>query len=147
MMLWSHGSKVLQIKIYRLLPIVLLLIGGCEDTTVYSNYIDVPKETKLNCISISTFDPKLTKSLSEEFVSQKECRYSINGYIHYVDSCSNPDVKSLGADFNGYVRLSVSDGNISIYRVQSDFKNSYKSALKRVINRMKLELFQKNSFN
>jgi hypothetical protein len=146
MRLWSLGSKTLQIKIYRLLPI-LLLIYGCEDTTVYSNFIDIPKSIRIGCVSLSTFDPKLTQKLREEFVSQKECRYSIRGYIHYVNSCNNPDVKSLGADFNGYVRLSVLDGNTSIYRVQSDFQNSYRYALKRVINRMKLELFQKNSFN
>ncbi|MEA3492466.1 MAG: hypothetical protein U9R27_11260 [Campylobacterota bacterium] len=122
---------------------ILLLLSGCEDYPVYSGYLTDKKDLSLPCITIDTFDPKLTKPLKKNFesISSKSCNYHLNGYIHHVDSCSNPQVKSLGADFNGYIRLKIFDGNRSIYRIQSDFKSDEDAALKRIIKQMKEEIF------
>jgi len=121
----------------------LLFLSGCEEYPVYSNFIEKQNQPKPTCIKIASFDPKLTTTLNQEFSSIIEinCTYSIVGYIHHVDSCSNPQVKSLGADFNGYVRLKLLEGNQTLYRIQSDFKDNELSALKRVIETMKKELF------
>jgi len=118
-------------------------VSGCEDHPVYSGFLVDKNLTSLGCIKIVSFDPKITNALKKELrdVEDKNCSYTINGYIHHVDTCNNPQVKSLGADFNGFVRLKVSDKDIPIYRVQSDFKSDEDAALKRVISKLKGELF------
>ena len=97
----------------------------------------------LKCIRIASFDPAITNALKKELsgLEDKNCSYTVNGYIHHVDTCNNPQVKSLGADFNGFVRLKVSNKSIAIYRVQSDFKSDEKAALKRATEKLKSEIF------
>ncbi len=136
----------MPIKIYKIVAFasIVFLLSGCEDYPVYSSFMTKEHSAKLSCIKIASFDPKLTSRLTKDFSSltkQKECSYSLTGYIHHVDACTNPQVKSLGVDFNGYVRLKVLDGDKLLYRIQSDFKNDEVSALKRVIKTMKKELF------
>jgi hypothetical protein len=116
---------------------------ACEDYPVYSGYLNNHEKLSLSCINLKTFDPKLTTALEKSLTlyNTKTCKYQLTGYIHHVDSCSNPQVKSLGADFNGYVRLEIRDENKTIYRVQSDFKSEEEKALYRVIKKIKKELF------
>ena len=118
-------------------------MSACEEYPVYatnpSNQLTLP----LNCINISTFNPKLTKPLKEKFKSfnNKECKYKITGYIHFVDSCDNPDTKSLGADFNGYIRLYIKEKGSVVYKVQSDFKSDKQSAIERVLQKVTKDIF------
>jgi len=125
-----------------LLSITIFFVA-CEDYPVYTGYLSEQKKLSLACINIKTFDPKLTKPLQKSLsiYSNSACSYKLTGYIHHVDSCSNPQVKSLGADLNGYVRLEVGDDNNRLYRVQSDFKTDEDKAIQRVIEHIKKDLF------
>jgi ribosomal protein S17E len=118
-------------------------MSACEDYPTYSTNIPKTMTLPLKCIKISTFNPKLSKPIKEKFknISSKSCKYRLTGYIHFVDSCNNPDTKSLGADFNGYVRVYIKDNEKIIYKVQSDFKSNEKSAIERVLQKVAKEIF------
>ena len=134
-------------QIYKIKTLLLVSIGffvsGCEDSDVYSGFLVDDNLTSIECVKIVSFEPKIIDALKRELpvAEDKNCSYTINGYIHHVDTCNNPQVKSLGADFNGFVRLKVLDRDIPIYRVQSDFKSDEEAALKRVIIRLKKDIF------
>ena len=117
-------------------------MSACEDYPVYSTKPS-NQILPLKCIDISTFNPKLSKPLNIEFKKfiDKSCKYRLTGYIHYVNSCNNPDTKSLGADFNGYVRLYIKENENIIYKVQSDFKSDEVSALDRVLQKVTKDIF------
>ena len=133
-------------QIYRVLILIFfaLFVSACEDYPVYAtNTSSIKNILPLSCINIATFNPKLSKPLKEKFKSlnNKECKYRLTGYIHFVNSCDNPDTKSLGADFNGYVRLYIKEDNKIIYKVQSDFKSNEVSAIDRVLQKVTKDIF------
>ena len=74
--------------------------------------------------------------------SDASCKYVVNLTRYHVGKCDNPIVKSVGGDFNGYVRVEVKKGFKCYYKVQSDFKHDAEAALERVLNRVKLDLNQ-----
>jgi len=120
-----------------------LFLSACEEYPVYATNPSNQLKLPLNCINISTFNPKLSKPLQKKFkyLNNKECKYRLTGYIHFVDSCDNPDTKSLGADFNGYVRLYIKEKGSVVYKVQSDFKSDEQSAIDRVLQKVTKDIF------
>jgi len=132
----------LRIYSFALILSALFLSACSEDYPVYATEPNI-KTLPLQCINIATFNPKLSKALKKEFksISNRECKYRITGYIHFVDSCNNPETKSLGADFNGYIRLYIKSNNETLYKVQSDFKSDERSALNRVIQKVTKDIF------
>ena len=77
------------------------------------------------------------------FKESNKNKYLIKLTSHYVISCKNPVVHALGADFSGYIRLSLYDNNKEIYRIQKDFKSKVNDKMidkivKRLIKDMKL---------
>jgi hypothetical protein len=55
---------------------------------------------------------------------------------YHIGACDNPAVKSLGSDFNGYVRLEIKKSFKCHYKVQSDFKNDEDAAFERVLKKI-----------
>ena len=70
-----------------------------------------------------------------------DCPYRIEGEIYRTAKCNSIEAKSIGTDFNGYVRLNILYGNKCIYKIQSDFKNDEDGAISRVLETLKKELF------
>lgn len=46
---------------------------------------------------------------------------SVEVYIHSAH-CTNPQSRSLGSDFDGYIRITLKDENRTIARAQMDYK-------------------------
>ena len=65
------------------------------------------------------------------------CSYSVTLTRYHVGECDNPVVKSVGGDFNGYVRVEVKKGFKCYYKVQSDFKHDDTAAFSRVLKKIK----------
>ena len=58
----------------------------------------------------------------------------------------NPIVKSIGSDFDGYIRIEIKKGFKCYYKVQSDFKSDENAAFERVLKKIENEKkTQKNS--
>jgi hypothetical protein len=65
------------------------------------------------------------------------CPYSVTLTRYHIGQCDNPIVKSVGGDFNGYVRVEVKKGFKCYYKVQSDFKHDDTAAFERVLKKIK----------
>jgi len=121
-----------------------IILGGCEKQPVYGSFCGGKASLPLPCITIDVIDPVLSGALHHDFSSleNEACSYSLKGYRYHLDACRNPDVKSRGGDFNGYIRLWVEEKGQCIYKAQSDFKFDEEAAVKRVSRSMKKTLFE-----
>ncbi|HLD24262.1 MAG TPA: hypothetical protein VJA83_10010 [Sulfuricurvum sp.] len=61
--------------------------------------------------------------LKNNIKNDPESPVSVEVYVHSAH-CTNPQSRSLGADFDGYIRITIKEGNTSIARAQMDYKSS-----------------------
>ena len=146
MMLWKAGRKVLLHNNFAIACIYLFLLAGCENKNpVYSGFCDDANVSlPLHCVKVDIKNDIILSGNLEEAMKDKissNCPYSAKGEIYRTAKCNSIEAKSIGADFNGYVRINIFQGNKCIYKVQSDFKNDEDAATKRVLETLKKELF------
>ncbi|MDD5405332.1 MAG: hypothetical protein PHE73_00140 [Sulfurovaceae bacterium] len=120
--------------------------AGCESKNpVYSRFCeDKNVSLPLSCIKVDIDNDIILSHNVKEALNTKisnDCPYRIEGEIHRASECSSIEARSTGTDFDGYVRLNIFDGKKCIYKIQSDFKNDEDSAIKRVLDTLKKELF------
>jgi hypothetical protein len=124
----------------------LFLLAGCESKNpVYSGFCDdVNVSLPISCVKVDIKNDIILSSNFKEAMKDKisdNCPYHIEGEIYRASKCNSIEAKSIGVDFNGYVRLNIFQGNKCIYKAQSDFKNDEDAAIKRVLETLKKELF------
>ncbi len=146
MMQWKVGRKVLLRNIFGAACICLFLLAGCESRNpVYSGFCDdVNVSLPLPCIKVDIKNDIILSGNFKEAMKDKissNCPYRAQGEIYRTVKCNSIEAKSIGADFNGYVRINIFQGDKCIYKAQSDFKNDEDAAIKRVLDRLKNELF------
>jgi len=146
MMQWKAGRKVLLRNTFAIACIYLFLFAGCENKNpVYSEFCDDTNVTlPLSCIKIDMDNDIILSHNVKEAIKAKitdDCPYRIEGEIYRTAKCNSIEAKSIGTDFNGYVRLNILYGNKCIYKIQSDFKNDEDGAISRVLETLKKELF------
>lgn len=61
--------------------------------------------------------------LKSTFKTDPSAPISLNVYIHSAH-CTNAQSRSLGADFDGYIRITITEENRTIARAQMDYKGS-----------------------
>lgn len=59
--------------------------------------------------------------LKTSFKTDPSSPITISVYIHCA-KCTNAQSRSLGADFDGYIRLTLSENNRTLARAQMDYK-------------------------
>jgi hypothetical protein len=104
----------------KIVPLTLFLISlnGCIERKIYTEIADTkmishpPKVLKL-------IDP--SGMLKSDFKNIPTSPISMEVHIHRAQ-CDNAQSKSLGADFDGYIRITLHDGNGTIARAQMDYK-------------------------
>ncbi len=146
MMQWKVGRKVLLRSLFAIACICLFLLAGCENKNpVYSGFCDDANiSLPLDCIRADIKNDIILSGNFKEAMKDKisnNCLYRAEGEIYRTAKCNSIETKSIGADFNGYVRINIFQGDKCIYKVQSDFKNDEDAAIKRVLDRLKNELF------
>ena len=149
MQLWKSGYRVLQTSNILLSLCLLLLATGCkEEFPTYATSISTPSQTFtcLNYMGLNSSD-KQTLRKTLDIKNNTQCPYVLNLTRYHVGKCDNPIVKSVGGDFNGYVRIEVKKGFKCYYKVQSDFKYDDISAFERVLKKVKIDLNQENKSN
>ena len=118
---------------------ILLLFSffmeGCEENfPVYTSGVQ-NNSLSFPCLHYAVLDRKDKADLENAF-GMKEvsgCPYRVELIKYEVNACNNPVVKSIGGDFNGYVRVEVKKGFSSYYKVQSDYKHDIDAAYWRVL--------------
>lgn len=120
-------------QILLLLP---LLFAGCEERfPVYAKYCQ-PKTASLDCLRYdalmnATDQNQIAQTL--ELPHDPHCKNLLQLTRYHVGECNNPLVKSIGGDFDGYVRIQINRGMNCYYKAQSDFKNDEEAAYQRVL--------------
>jgi hypothetical protein len=61
--------------------------------------------------------------LKSDFKNNPASPLKLEVYLHKAN-CTNPQSRSLGADFDGYIRITIRDQNKMIARAQMDYKGS-----------------------
>jgi len=137
------------------LILIVLFFSACEDNSLFIKFFDKNHTPiKTGVLSFETDNYYLLDKVERSFrkfgyKAVKKSRYHIVLTSHYVISCKNPVVHALGADFNGYIRLSMEDRNKEIYRIQKDFKTKVTNTMideivKRMIKDMKMSPSKKD---
>lgn len=98
--------------------LLLFILIGCLDREIYTEIADKsiishPPAT------LQIEDPSgLFKST---YKSDHASPIKMSIYIHCA-KCTNAQSRSLGADFDGYIRLTISEDNRTLARAQMDYK-------------------------
>jgi hypothetical protein len=129
--------------------LLLLFLAGCkEEFPTYASFENQEKIT-FNCLYYAVLDLQDKQKIKNAFGIQDRsgCPYRVELTKYHVGNCNNPVVKSVGGDFNGYVRVEVKKGFKCYYKVQSDFKDDAIAAFERVLKRVKIDINQENNSN
>ncbi|KYJ87151.1 hypothetical protein [Sulfurovum riftiae] len=124
------------------LLLLSLLLDGCEETfPVYQSYCQKSKTDFPSCLHYMVEAPVEKERIEKAFglPNDPSCPYTVSLTKYCVGKCTNPYVKSVGGDFNGYVRIEVKKGFKCYYKIQSDYKNSMKAAFERVLKAVEKE--------
>ena len=122
---------------FTLLPLLSLLLAGCEETfPVYQSYCQKSKADFPSCLHYMVEMPEEKDRIETAFglPNDPSCPYTVSLIKYCVGKCTNPYIKSVGGDFNGYVRIEVKKGFKCYYKIQSDYKNSMEAAFERVLD-------------
>ena len=123
--------------------LLFFLIGCKEDFPTYASPITTPSKTFtcLNYIGLNSSDKQQLQN-AFRVDDNSSCAYRVNLTRYHVGKCDNPVVKSVGGDFNGYIRVEVKKGFKCYYKVQSDFKHDAIAAFDRVLTKIKIDVNQ-----
>jgi hypothetical protein len=123
---------------------LLLLLSGCkEEFPTYASFCSQERKN-FDCLHYAVLDTKDKERLQNAFgmADTKTCPYRVELTKYHVGCCNNPVVKSIGGDFNGYVRVEVKKGFKCYYKIQSDYKDDADAAFERVLKKVKIDLNQ-----
>jgi hypothetical protein len=97
---------------------VLFILSGCIERDIYTEVADRaiiahPPQ------ALNVEDP--SGMLKTSFEHNLNAPMTMTLIVHCA-KCTNAQSKSLGADFDGYIRITVSEGNRTLARAQMDYK-------------------------
>jgi len=98
--------------------IVLFILSGCNERNVYTEITD-KKIITHPPQGLNIEDPSGMLKTSFRSAPNESMKMSL---IVHCAKCTNARSKSLGADFDGYIRITVSEGNRTLARAQMDYK-------------------------
>ncbi|NPA12636.1 MAG: hypothetical protein GXO45_01470 [Aquificae bacterium] len=140
------GNKVGWGRILRVIRFILpLFLLSCENfySKVYDEKI---KNQVIPCVSFekdgSITSLQIAQALTEEGIKLKEnCPYKLKAVYKFLSQCNNPTAKSVGADFDGFLRFDLTKEGKLLYRCQMDWKGEFnKDRIKSLIKKMKGEI-------
>jgi len=121
-----------------LIPLFLLtlIFSGCFEREIYTEIVD---KKYIAHPPSSVFVMDLEGNLKSGFPSNPNAPISVHVYTHQAN-CTNAQSRSLGSDFDGYVRITLKEGNVTIARAQSDYKGE---ATPEIVQAIYTQLLQK----
>lgn len=127
--------------LFALLALSFLLLGCKENFPTYATPYE-KNNSILTCLHYAVLDKQDKTQLAEAFGLSEDdaCVYRVQLTKYRVGKCNNPAVKSLGSDFNGYVRVEIKKGFTTYYKVQSNYKEDMSAAFERVVIKIKQDV-------
>jgi hypothetical protein len=124
--------------IYKSVILILLLafISCKEKFPIYTTSFP-----DINCLSYDFFIKSKDKQQLQSIINlqnTKNCPNTLKVIKYHTTQCSNPIVKSIGSDFDGFVRIQITNNKKIIYKIQSNFKSDEDASFDRIIQKMKL---------
>jgi len=133
-----------------ILPLLGISLLGCQEKfPTYAAFCDQNDTTFPSCLHFAVLDENEREMIEKSFDirEDRECPYRVELTKYHIGNCNNPIVKSLGSDFDGYVRIEIKKGFKCYYKIQSDFKNDENAAFERVLKKVKIDLNQEKKTN
>lgn len=103
---------------------VVLFFIGCGERAYKKMYAKPSRH--IDCLALHSDNPLTTYFLKKEFHFTQDCPFTLKTTSHFIATCTSARAKSLGSDFDGYLRLELLEGNKLLYRNQLDFKGCLK---------------------
>ncbi len=134
----------------RTIILIFILTSFLSCKNMYSKIFDKEEAKRVSCLKIEGNDMflnnKVSSFLSEEGIKISEnCPYTLKVYALKLSQCNTPVGKSIGADFDGYIRFSIFKDKKLVYRCQEDYKGEFEDSLiKDLVGRMKKDIFSKD---
>jgi hypothetical protein len=124
-----------------MVAISFLLLGCDEKFPTYSSHAK-EKNSTFSCLHYAVLNKQDREEIAQAFGIEEElnCTHRVELVKYKVGKCNNPAIKSLGGDFNGYVRVEVKEGFKTCYKVQSDYKTNMHAAFARVLEKIKSDV-------
>ncbi len=120
----------------------LFIMTGCKEELPTYSTVSQGNTLSFQCLKYSVFDISDKNLLEHSFgmKNDQQCDYRVELVKYHVGKCDNPVLKSVGSDFNGYVRVEVKKGFNCYYKIQSDYKYDVNAAFERVLKRIEKEI-------
>lgn len=96
----------------------ILFLGGCWEREIYTE-IAKPDFIAHPPLALHIEDPSGT--LKSNFKKDSNAPLNLEVYTHCAH-CTNAQSRSLGTDFDGYIRITIKEQNTTIARAQMDYK-------------------------
>lgn len=125
-----------------IIPFFGIFLLGCQEKfPTYAAFCDQNGTKFPSCLHYAVLDEKERGAIQKSFgiKGDNECPYRVELTKYHVGNCNNPIVKSVGSDFDGYIRIEIKKGIKCYYKVQSDFKSDENAAFDRVLKKIENE--------
>ena len=99
---------------------LFLVLIGCGER-VYKKIYAKPSHN-IDCLTLHSDNPLTTYFLEQEFNFTQQCPFILKTTSHFITVCTSARARSLGSDFDGYLRLELYEEKRLLYRNQLDFK-------------------------
>jgi len=100
------------------LLLYLLFLGGCLEREIYT---EIAKPYFIAHPPTALHIEDLSGTLKSDFKNDSNALFHLEVYTHSAH-CTNPQSRSLGTDFDGYIRITIKEQNTTIARAQMDYK-------------------------
>ena len=105
-------------KKYLFLLIYLLFLSGCLEREIYT---EIAKPDFIAHPPSALHINDLSGTLKSDFKTDSNAPLRLEVYTHRAH-CTNAQSRSLGTDFDGYIRITIKEQNTTIARAQMDYK-------------------------
>ncbi|WP_457639335.1 hypothetical protein [Persephonella sp.] len=132
-------------RILVLLFFSVFVLTGCEN--FYAKYYDESiKNRQIECLKVEEKNPllkaRIVRVFKEENIPIRDnCPYTVEVVSKFLSQCNNPQAKSIGADFDGFLRFDLKEKGRLVYRCQMDWKGEFTdSRIRNMVKKMKKDL-------
>ncbi len=105
-------------KKYLFLLLYLLFLGGCLEREIYT---EIAKPDFIAHPPLALYIEDISGTLKSDFKTDSNAPLRLEVYTHRAH-CTNAQSRSLGTDFDGYIRIMIKEQNTTIARAQMDYK-------------------------
>ncbi len=130
---------------FIILLLGFMLLQSCEN--YYAKFYDESiKNSEIECVKVKDCSiflaGKIVKALREEkIIVRDDCPYTLSVTSKFLSQCTSPHAKSVGADFDGYLRFDLKKDGRLLYRIQMDWKGEFnEKRITNLIRKMKKDI-------